>query len=375
VLSGSTTPASIPANGGATISVTIPAGTTDGAHTVYAVDSAGDSASAAIGVHVPHTVVTPAFDLRDASGGGAAANASSQLAFGGDSLYTLSGAWPAAFSTSRYLQFDIYPALPAGATASGVSFTFSFLPVSGTGCFYFDVRRISTGAVLATHGNAASPVACSSNNAVFQSTTTSLPEVTSSDIANDLRVRVYENSTTLAASASDQATVSGSQNSTAFTLYTTPSTDVSSGTPAATPWALAASGDGASYTTASGWDTTFNATKYLKLSYPAYLPAAATGVSASLQHTYASSTAAAQTCVYYEVYSGATLIGSHGSSTTPYSCSTTTQTDTIALPEVNTVAAANNLSVRAYADNNNTQNASKRKTTHDAATVTLNYTG
>jgi hypothetical protein len=53
VLSGSTSPATIPANGHATASVTIPAGTSNGAHTVYAVDAAGDQAQVPITVNAP----------------------------------------------------------------------------------------------------------------------------------------------------------------------------------------------------------------------------------------------------------------------------------------------------------------------------------
>jgi hypothetical protein len=53
VLTGSITPSPVPASGSASVSVTIPAGTTNGAHTVYAVGSAGDTASTAVTVAVP----------------------------------------------------------------------------------------------------------------------------------------------------------------------------------------------------------------------------------------------------------------------------------------------------------------------------------
>jgi hypothetical protein len=52
VLAGTTTPASIPGNGSATVSVMIPKGTTNGPHTVYAIGSLGDVASAPIVVNV-----------------------------------------------------------------------------------------------------------------------------------------------------------------------------------------------------------------------------------------------------------------------------------------------------------------------------------
>ena len=53
ILSGSTTPSTIPANGHASVSVTIPAGTANGAHTVYAVGSGSDQAQMPITVNAP----------------------------------------------------------------------------------------------------------------------------------------------------------------------------------------------------------------------------------------------------------------------------------------------------------------------------------
>jgi len=52
-LSGTTTPSTIPAGGSANVSVTIPAGTANGSHTVYAIGSGGDEASRAITVNAP----------------------------------------------------------------------------------------------------------------------------------------------------------------------------------------------------------------------------------------------------------------------------------------------------------------------------------
>lgn len=53
VLTGSTTPSSVPASGQATVSVAIPSGTSNGPHTVYAVGSGGETASRAITVNAP----------------------------------------------------------------------------------------------------------------------------------------------------------------------------------------------------------------------------------------------------------------------------------------------------------------------------------
>ncbi|MDQ3104609.1 MAG: hypothetical protein M3Q87_05220, partial [Actinomycetota bacterium] len=71
-LAGSSTPAAVPAGGGGSVVVTVPAGTSDGAHTVYAVASpSGDAASAAIVVDgtpppLPVLTLTPAAVSGDA---------------------------------------------------------------------------------------------------------------------------------------------------------------------------------------------------------------------------------------------------------------------------------------------------------------------
>jgi hypothetical protein len=58
VLSGSTTPATIPASGEASASVTVPAGTANGAHTIYAVGSGSDQAQLSITVNRPQVTAS-----------------------------------------------------------------------------------------------------------------------------------------------------------------------------------------------------------------------------------------------------------------------------------------------------------------------------
>ena len=84
LLTGSIAPSPVPASGTANVSVTLPSGTAAGAHTVYAIGSLGDSASAPVTVLVPQTLVTSAWDLDDASAGGAEVNASDPVAFAAD---------------------------------------------------------------------------------------------------------------------------------------------------------------------------------------------------------------------------------------------------------------------------------------------------
>ena len=81
VLGGSVTPSPVPASGTADASVTLPAGTAPGSHTVYAIGDQGDVASSGVTVLNPQTVTTTAWGLRDASAGGAEADTSDPIAF------------------------------------------------------------------------------------------------------------------------------------------------------------------------------------------------------------------------------------------------------------------------------------------------------
>jgi hypothetical protein len=381
VLTGSATPSTIDSADSATISVTIPSGTANGSHTVYAIGSAGDVASAAITVNtvIARSFITSAWMVSDLSSGTASDASDSYAATGGPNDFQ--SGFQTAFDTNRYLAFDLAGPLRSGDSISGVNFNFAYLGTDPTGttaastCFYFDVRRISTGTVLATHGSAASPVDCVSQ-LTFKATSTALPEVTSTDIANDVEIRVYMSDAATGITAEDQATVSGSDGSDSFTLYRTQLINRASGTSTTSPWSLNASGDGAVFTTGSGWDATFNASKYLKLTFPAYVPTGATAVSASFKHSYMSNTSGKNTCWYFEVYQGSTLLATHGSSASPVSCNSTSSfaTDTVSLPEINSVARANGIAIRIYMDNSG-NNGNQRKTQDDLDTVQVNYTG
>jgi hypothetical protein len=375
LLSGSITPTPVPSNGTASVSVTVPAGTANGTHTIYAIGSAGDIASTSLTVSLPvsTTISTSAWDGRDASAGAAATNQSDTSAFSEDTRSAASGAFATTFSTSRYLQYAFNSPLPAENAVSSPVFNFSFASAVGgeTTCFYFDVRRASTGAVIGTHGSAATPVACTTAT-TFKATSTALSEVTSSDIANDLLVRVYASSSGSHAINVDLATVSGTTSGMAFTLFEKNTVDASTGTAtAAVPWSLFAS-DEAFYTSGSNWATAFSSTRYLKLAFPPYVPPSATVNSVTFKHSYRSANNGANVCYYFEVYSGATLIGTHGSATVPVSCTssnTVWQTDSVALPEVTTAILANALSINLYVDR-----STAGKSRHDLAQLAIAYT-
>jgi hypothetical protein len=95
---------------------------------------------------------------------------------------------------------------------------------------------------------------------------------------------------------------------------------------------------------------------------------------ATLRHTYRSVTNGNNACWYAEVYTGATLIATYGSTAAPVGCNssnTTWVTDSLPMPAVNTVARANALTVRLYF--RGTASGSNRVTQHDLTEVSLTY--
>lgn len=312
---------------------------------------------------------TTAWDLRDASSG-SESNQSDATAFADGRLRTTS-AVQSAFSASRYLQFNYSPSLDVATTVSGSSFGFRF-SASGSGrtsCFYFDVRRTSTGAVLATHGSPTTPVGCVTGT-TLQTFTTAIPSVNSGSLANDLSVRVYLRDSGSSTVRIDAGTVGGgTPQPLAFTLYEEALVDSTNGTAATVRWPLSAT-DATVYTSAANWTTSFNTSRYLRLTFPPYVPTGATVTDASFTHAYRSNTSGT-TCWYFGLYSGTSLIGTHGSASSPISCNSSTSayvTDTVALPELDTVAEANGAAVRIYV-----RNSSSLRSRHDQATLSLDY--
>ncbi|MGH2838012.1 MAG: hypothetical protein ACRDJY_06655, partial [Thermoleophilaceae bacterium] len=144
------------------------------------------------------------------------------------------------------------------------------------------------------------------------------------------------------------------------------------GTPATTKWGLAAGGDGAAFTTAANWASAFSTSRYIKFTFPTYVPASATVNSATLKNYYRPTASGRNACWYFEVYQGTTLIGTHGSAASPISCNSTTTytTDSVALPEVNTPARANSVVVKGYY---NISGSGTRTTQHDLVTLNVTY--
>lgn len=316
----------------------------------------------------PHTGSWSAWDLRDASSG-AEQNVSDVEAFTGSHLVT--GNWATTWSTARYLSYEMNAPLPPGLATSGVSFQFDFAddrnsPANQV-CFYFEVLRRSTGVVIGTHGSTAAPIACQPTNTILP-TTTPLPEVTSSDIANDLRIRVYAMHTNTArAMRVDRAIVTGSTTVAPFTLYETSYTDAADTTPATVPWSIATT-DANAYRTTNNWPASFSAARYLKLTFPSYLPASATVTSAQLVQTWRPQNAGATACFYFDVLSGATVIGTYGSAASPF-CATGAAyvTNTIPIAALNTAARVNGAIVRMYV------RTTSGRTQHDLLRLDVGY--
>ena len=183
--------------------------------------------------------VTPAFTVIDRSSG-SSVDRSSPFLTAADGLTTTTSAWSSTFSGSRWLEFDLNQSLPAGVAVSGASFTFRFSSSgAGQACFSIEVRRASSGAVLATHGSGGSPLGCVTGGAMG-STTIAIPSVTTTDLANDLRIRVYGAESGGAGMVIDVATVSGSTPYQSFSLAPIVFRDAADTTPEVIPWRLMA---------------------------------------------------------------------------------------------------------------------------------------
>jgi hypothetical protein len=312
---------------------------------------------------------TSAWTIRDASGGGAESTKDDALSYAEGST-TSTGAWTTTFSAARYLEFDFNSALPDGLSVSSPQLNFRAASTNNaaTWCFYVEVYRISTATLIGTHGSSGSPTCYSGTTQT--TTNVSLPEVSTTTIANDLRVRIYMDDSKSRQSAIDMATVTGSTPYSSFTAYEKVFRDQSTGVAATTNWGPATAGDGANYATASAWLATFITTRYLKLTFDPGVPAGAVITAASLDFYYRSAGASDTACWYMETYNGATLLAAHGSSGSTISCNGTASfsTDNVPLPEIASPANANSLTVKVYMDDTLLQ-----KTQIDLARLNLTY--
>ena len=347
ILTGSITPTPVPANGTADVSVTLPNGVSNGSHTIHAIGDAGDVASANVTVASPTTISTSAYNLRDASNG-TEVDASNPASFA-DALNFSSPAWGPSFSATSYLDFALGSPLRDGSAVTSASLAFRFAnAASAQGCFYVEVRRASTNALVSTSGSAASPYCVSGTS---QTTTdVELNGVTSGTIANDLKLRVYGRSSTSQAFVVDQATGSVTGNDGTFTLHPERLIVGTGGSEFPFAWSLSFDDDDP-FENTTAWGSTYSTSRYIKTTFPGYVPAGATIQSVSLTNVFRSDTSGRPVCNYVETFAGASSIGVHNIAGSDRVCSPSNVvdvTDTINLPEVDTVAEANSLSARIY---------------------------
>lgn len=313
------------------------------------------------------TRVTGVRRISDASSG-TAATADDSLSLA-DAIIKTTGNWATSFSSTRYVQFNLANPLPAGVAVSGATFDFRIIPTvsTDTACYYFEVRRQSDSSLLGTHFSSGSPQCVTGST--YTTISTSIAEVTTSDIANDLYVKVFARNSGARPIRIDLATVTLTEYSTTETLFEEAYVDASTGTASTTTWSLDAA-DAAQYTSAANWSTAFSSTRYLQFTFPAYLPSGTVVTAATFTHSYKSATAGDNTCHYFEVYSSTTLLATHGSSGSPVSCNSTTSfvTDAVSLPEVNTAARANTVVIKEYVKNSGT-----RKSIDDVDTLAITY--
>jgi hypothetical protein len=298
---------------------------------------------------------TPSSVLGDAADGSFADN-DDAFSFAGDARTKATKAWSASFASANYETWDLTAPRPAGLSVSSIQLNLDWADNGGAGagtlCWYVEVLRTSTSALIGTHNNGGSYY-CSSST-TLQNTTIALPEVTSTDIANDLTIKLYGRESGGKAMKIDRVTVSGTDAYASFTLYEESWTDKANGTAATTAWAIA-SAEGTGYTTGNWAGAAAPATRYVQYTFDPGIPAGATVTSVTFTHVWhpsAAITNGGTMCNYLETFNGATSLLVHGGNTpgTAVSCDATTawQTDSVPLAEVNTPAKANSLSIKVY---------------------------
>ena len=109
--------------------------------------------------------------------------------------YQAASNWPSATpATTKYLKLTLDPSVPAGSVVTSVSLTnvwraSAAVTNGGSLCYYLETFNGATS--LATHGSAASPVACTNSGTTFASDTVSLPEVNDVTKSNNLLIKLY----------------------------------------------------------------------------------------------------------------------------------------------------------------------------------------
>jgi hypothetical protein len=106
-------------------------------------------------------------------------------------------------------------------------------------CVYIETRRTSTGALLSTHGSTGSPLTCTSGS-TYSTLNVTLAAVSTTDIADDLRIRIYAADSASGGLRLDRGVLTGDTPYVTFTLYPTLTREAYSGQIETIPWGLAA---------------------------------------------------------------------------------------------------------------------------------------
>jgi len=280
------------------------------------------------------------------------------------------------FATNRFYQWDYESSLPPGQPVSGASFDFRFRSNAGTevACFYFEV--ISGGNVIGTHGSqtpgtATSPWCTDVNEKLVS---TPLPSVTTTTIANGLRIKVYGYESNRKPIFVDQAIVKGTTAGQTFTLYATTSTNQADGSPETLPNPIAFE-DSIFYDVTNNWENTFTPARYIQYTFPPGIVPSSTALdSVKFRHRYQAGSGST-VCFYLDVIAGGNSLGTVPASpgTNGASCAVGTGswvTDSIPLPMVNAAAQVNGLVVRLIY---RTSSGGKTKSREDWAAIEVAY--
>jgi hypothetical protein len=184
---------------------------------------------------------TVAFSVSDVSSG-SATDGSNSYAFASDGRYFTSYAFGSSFDGSRYLELDLNAPLPPGLAISGgqLSLRFAGNAAGTSSCVYVEIRQASSGSLVSTLGSSGSPLGCASGTS-FTTVSPSLSSVSTTDTADDLRIRIYASDSAAGPLRIDAATISGSTPYASFTLYPILTRDHHDGQNDVVRWGLAGS--------------------------------------------------------------------------------------------------------------------------------------
>lgn len=361
-----------------------------GAHATMTSTTENPGNSIATPTVFPYTIFSSAWDVNDASNG-TAADRSPYLAFADSREYNFGGTYT-TYQATRYARFDLGERLRDGLAVSSavVNVRYRAADSSDNACFRVNMHRRSDQASLGS----TFPQYCTTSTAWVNQDVTVTSQVATSDVANDLSVRVngwYEDSTDSTDNdwLMDSLTLTITTAEGTLVIYPDVFIDVTdanstnggaggmcqssqSGTGAEGPWGLLSLADSACLYGNANWTTTsYNAARYIDFVVPANsVPAAASIFRVTLTHAWRP-LAANNTCYFVEARQGGAAVSTHGSSGSPLACSSTTgsnSTQTVVLTGVNTATEVRGLSIRLYY-----WSAASTMTRHDELELDIKY--